>query len=130
VVVRDFNRPNDGEALLWMIEPKTEIPASRGDVVRTVHDDQRGMAIRVYESTTDVTSDEVTDHVLLVEGDLVGLPAGLPKGQEVRLDFELGADGILRIQAQATNGAELRLEARISGQVPPDDQAPLPGIWR
>jgi molecular chaperone DnaK len=130
-VVRDFDRPGEGRRLLWMIEPSTEVPTRRHDVLRTVHEDQRRMAIRVYESMTDVLSDDVDDHLPLVRGDLVGLPAGLGRGHEVRVDFEIGADGILRIRAHDGNGAALSLEARISGQVPPEEQsAPLPGVRR
>jgi molecular chaperone DnaK len=121
VVVRDFDRPGDGNTLFWLIESNTEVPASRHDVLRTVHHDQRRMDIQVYESMTDVLTDDVTEHVLLVRGKLVGLPAGLRRGHEVRLDFDLGVDGILRIRAYDGNGADLRLQARISGQVPPED---------
>lgn len=130
VVVRDFDRPGDGWQLRWLIKPSTEVPTRRHDVLRTVHQDQRRMAIRVYESMTDVLSDDVDDHVPLVAGNLVGLPAGLGRGHEVGLDIELGADGILRIRAH-DGDADLRLEARVTGQVPPEDQeAPLPGIRR
>lgn len=131
VVVRDVDRPRDGKMLLWMIEPNTEVPTQRHDVLCTVHDDQRRMAIQVYESATDVLTDDVEDHLRLVEGDLVGLPAGRPRGDEVALDFELGGDAILRIRARAANGAALRLEAKISGELGPADMdTPLPGIRR
>jgi molecular chaperone DnaK len=131
VVVRDFHRPEDGRTLFWLIKPNTEVPARRQDVLRTVHHDQRRMAIRVYESMTDVLSDDLAEHVPLVDGDLAGLPAGLRKGHEVRLDFDLGADGILRIRAYDGNGADLRLEARVSGQMPPEAEVePLPAIRR
>lgn len=128
VVVRDFDRPADGKTLCWLIEPNTEVPARRHDVLRTVRRDQRWMDIRVYESMTDVLSDDVTEHLPLVRGKLVGLPAGLHRGYEVRLDFDLGVDGILRIRAHDGDGADLRLQARISGQVPPEHEAEqLPG---
>lgn len=131
VVVRDFDRPDEGRRLHWMIEPSTEVPTRAHDVLRTVHTGQRRMAVQVYESMTDVLSDDVDDHLPLVRGDLVGLPAGLGRGHEVRVDFEIGADGILRIRAHDGNGAALSLEARISGQVPPEEPpAPLPAVRR
>src|SRR5262249_35805310 len=129
VVVRDFDRPRDGEMLLWMIKPNTEVPTRSHHVVRTVYDGQRRMKIHVYESTTDELTNNVEDHVRLIESRLDGLPAGRPKGYEVQVDFELGADGILRIRACAANGVALRLEVRIKGEMPPEAWAtPLPGI--
>ena len=131
VVVRDFDRPGNGKRLVWMIEPDTEVPTKHHDVLHTVCDDQRRMAIQVYESTTDILTEHVEDHIRLVDGDLVGLPAGRPRGYEVELDFELGMDGILRIRARAANGATLQLDARISGEVPPEDMDwSLPGKIR
>jgi molecular chaperone DnaK len=131
MVVRDFDRPRDGKMLFWMIKPNTEVPTRSHDVVRTVYDDQRCMKIHVYESTTDELTNNVEDHVRLIESRLDGLPAGRPKGYEVRVDFELGTDGILRIRARAANGAALQLEARVSGGLAPEDMdAPLPGIRR
>lgn len=131
VVVRDFDRPSDGKMLSWLIEPNTQVPVQLHHVLCTVYDNQRRVRIQVYESTTDVLTDNVVDHLRLVEGDLVGLPAGLRKGHEVTLDVELGTDGMLRVQAHEANGAALRLEARISGELPPEDMdVPLPGIRR
>jgi molecular chaperone DnaK len=47
----------------------------------------------------------------------------------VHVDFVLGDDGILHIRAQAANGKELRLEARISGATPAEALTkPLPAI--
>jgi molecular chaperone DnaK len=131
VVVRNVDRPRDGKMLSWMIEPNTEVPTQRHDLLYTVYDNQRRVTIQVYESMTDVLTDNVVDHVRLVEGDLVGLPAGLRKGHEVTLDVELGTDGILRIRAHEANGATLRLEAKVSGELAQEDMdTPLPGIRR
>jgi len=131
VVVRNFDRPGDGKMLSWMIEPNTQVPTQHHDVLYTVYDNQRRMTIQVYESMTDVLTDDVADHVRLAEGDLVGLPAGLRKGHQVTLDVELGTDGLLRIRAHEANGAALRLQARVSGELAQEDMdAPLPGIRR
>jgi molecular chaperone DnaK len=134
-VVRDPDRPDLGRGLLWMIPPGTDVPAIRHHELCTIRDGQRRMAIRIYESATgfvrDDLADDPTDHVRLVEGEVVGLPAGLPKGQPVGIDFELGTDGVLQVCARGANGADLRLEATVSGAMSePEMSAPLPGIRR
>jgi molecular chaperone DnaK len=95
-----------------------------------VYHNQRAMTISVYESMTDVLTEELDEHIRLVEGELTGLPPG-PKGQRVEVTFALGDDGILRTRAVAANKVELTLEARISGLIPDEmKKAPLPTIRR
>jgi molecular chaperone DnaK len=130
-VVRDRRKPQDGSVVSWLIRPNDEIPASPRDTFRTVDDDQETVHIAVYESTTDVLSEELEDNLKLVEGELVGLPPNQPAGQPLEVSFNLEADGILHITAVASNGEELTLEAKISGLVPEEvKRAPLPAIQR
>ncbi|HEU5474855.1 MAG TPA: Hsp70 family protein [Actinophytocola sp.] len=131
-VVRDPNRPDDDDLVVaWLIRPNDEIPAAPRDIFRTVHDGQRRVVITVYESKTDVLSDELEDNLNLVEGELVGLPENQRAGQPIEVSFNLGGDGILRITAVASNGKELTLQAKISGLVPEEvKRAPLPHLQR
>ncbi|HEX8864142.1 MAG TPA: Hsp70 family protein, partial [Lentzea sp.] len=133
-VVRDAARPALGYGVLWMIPPGADVPALRRHEVCTIRDGQRRMAIRVYESATgfvlDDLEDNPADHVSLVEGEITGLPAGLPKGEQVEIGFELGGDGVLQVHVHAHN-ASLRLEAEVAGAMSDDEMsAPLPGIVR
>ena len=132
-VVRDAARPALGHGVLWMIPPGADAPAVRRHEVCTIRDDQRRMAIRVYESATGFVhgdlADAPADHVSLVAGEITGLPAGLPKGAPVEICFELKADGVLRVHARAGNGASLRLDAEVAGAMTETEMsAPLPGI--
>ncbi|WP_328644902.1 Hsp70 family protein [Amycolatopsis sp. NBC_00348] len=130
-IVRD-PRNQDGERIVsWLIRPNDEIPASPRGTFRTVAHGQEMVEIVVYESKTDVLSIELPDNLELVKGDLVGLPPDQPAGQPLEVSFNLQADGILRVSAVASNGKELRLEAKISGLVPEEvKRAPLPALQR
>ena len=130
-IIRDRRNPDEGQIVSWLIRPNDEIPASPRGTFRTIEDGQEAVEIAVYESTTDVLSEELTDNLELVKGDLVGLPPNQPAGQPLEVSFNLEADGILRITAVASNGKELRLEAKISGLVPEEvKRAPLPALQR
>ena len=116
--------------IVWLIHPNDEIPASPHETFYTVHHNQTKVQIEVYESTTDVLSQVIDEHLMLVEGELVGLPSGRLPGQPVEVNYNLGDDGILRVTATA-DGQELRLEAKITGATPADVMAsPLPSIAR
>ncbi|AXX32188.1 Hsp70 family protein [Actinosynnema pretiosum subsp. pretiosum] len=114
----------------WLIKPNDEVPAKPSDTFVTVRDQQREVEISVYESATDVLSPELADNLELVQGTLRELPPG-PAGQPLEVSFDLGADGILRITATASNGREIKLEAKISGLVPDEvKRVPLPALQR
>jgi molecular chaperone DnaK len=130
-VVRDAKRPDSGLVVAWLINPNDEIPASPQQTFYTVVDNQTSVDIDVYESTTDMLSEELTDNLKLVSGVLTGLPPRLPANQPIEVSFNLGGDGILHITATASNGKVLKLQAKISGLVPEEvKRAPLPAIRR
>jgi molecular chaperone DnaK len=116
--------------IAWLIRPNDEIPASPRDTFKTVSHNQTRVHFEVYESTTDVLSEDLTEHLKLIEGELVGLPNGRPAGQPIDVSYNLGDDGILRVTASAS-GQQLRLEAKIAGSTPtPLDPDELPNIMR
>jgi molecular chaperone DnaK len=129
-VIRDRRRPDGDKIVSWLIKPNDEIPATPEKTFGTVENDQESVRIAVYESTTDMLSEEIHDNLELVAGDLVKLPPG-PAGQPLLVAFRLGSDGILQIKATSTDGKELRLEAKISGLIPEEvKRTPLPAIQR
>ncbi|RLK54190.1 Hsp70 family protein [Actinokineospora cianjurensis] len=129
-VVRDRKRSMEDLIVAWLIKPNDEIPVDIKETLYTVSVDQPTMQIQVFESTTDQLSENLSDHVQLVTGDLTNLPAG-PAGEPVAITFALGSDAILRIRAVAANGSDLALEAKISGQIPDEvKRSPLPTIVR
>jgi len=129
-VLRKHSMPDAGLIVSWLINPNDEIPAAPAGTFSTSVDQQSEVEISVYESTTDVLSPELEDNLLLVDGMLTGLPLG-PAGQPLEVSFALGSDGILHVKATASNGKEIKLEAKISGLVPEEvKRAPLPALQR
>lgn len=131
-VVRDAERPSLGHGVLWLIPPGADVPAVRQHEVCTIRDGQRRMAIRVYESATGFVlgdlADNPADHTALVEGEITGLPAGVPKGEPVEIGFELDGNGVLHVHVRAPD-TSLRLEAKVAGAMTEDEMnAPLPGV--
>ncbi|QFZ18630.1 Hsp70 family protein [Saccharothrix syringae] len=129
LIVRDAGRPSLGSAVHWIIAPNTPLPTSGRHTLCTVRDGQTAMRVAVYESTTDVLSDDEADHLRLDERTMEGLPRDGRRGDPIELDFSLGADGVLRIDARAANGARLRIETQVRGGGT-DAVAPLPGLRR
>jgi molecular chaperone DnaK len=129
--VKVVDSPQDGVGHIeWLVRPNDELPASPRGTFRTISHDQQEVNVRVYESSTDVLTGVLAEHLLLVEGQLVGLPPGQPAGQPIEIAYTLGDDAILRIRASSQQ-RELSLEARISGATPQDVMnAPLPDIQR
>ncbi|MFJ6673292.1 Hsp70 family protein [Actinosynnema sp. NPDC091369] len=129
LITRDAGRPSLGSAVHWIIVPNTPLPTSGRHTLCTVGDRQTTMRIAVYESMTDVLSDDEADHLRLDERIMEGLPRDGRRGDPVELDFSLGADGVLRIDAHAANGARLEIETQVRGR-DTDTVAPLPGLRR
>lgn len=130
-VVRDKARSHTDLMVSWLIRPNDEIPASPRETFYTIKDNQTAVEIEVYESTTDILSEELADNLKLVDGVLQGLPPGLPADQPIDVSFNLGGDGMLHITATASNGKQLKLNAKISGLVPDEvKNAPLPPALR
>ncbi|MGM1058714.1 Hsp70 family protein [Saccharothrix sp. Mg75] len=130
LIMRDAGRPSlSSSTMHWIIVPNTPLPTSGRHTLCTVRDGQTAMRVAVYESMTDVLSDEEADHLRLDERTLEGLPRDGRRGDPVELDFSLGVDGVLRIDAHAANGARLRIETQVRGR-DTDTVAPLPGLRR
>lgn len=120
-------RHDPSEYIEWIIKPQDELPASHTEQFQTVEDGQTTVEVVVYESATNVLSDDPDANTELIRGDLTGLPPGRPAGQPLTIAHMLGRDGVLHIVATGPSGQELRLECEIRGAMPPGERSrPLP----
>lgn len=129
--IRAVRGPDDTVGhIAWLIEPNDPVPVTKQKIFGTVHHGQTEVEVEVHESPTTHLVEDPARNKLLITGRLVDLPPGQPPGKHpVTVDFALGDDGILRISARGDNGAELTLEARITGATSPEELArPLPRI--
>jgi molecular chaperone HscC len=81
----------DGQ-FLPIIERNTVIPVSRSEVVHTIEDNQRRMAIRVFQGESRL----VKDNVRLGELN-ISLPPGLAGKEKVEIRFTYDASGLLEV---------------------------------
>ncbi len=115
--VSSLNRKGEVE-VAWLIKPNDPVPCNPTQDFYTVHANQTEVVLEVFESPTTELVNLPAENKMLVEGLLTGLPARQPPGTRLDVDFTLGEDGILHILARAENGAEMSLEAKISGATP------------
>ncbi|WP_214404333.1 Hsp70 family protein [Pseudonocardia lacus] len=113
----------------WIIKPQSELPASHSEQFRTLERGQTAVKIVVYESATNVLSEDPDANTELITGELTGLPPGKPPGQPLEVVHTLGTDGVLRIVATGPSGQRLDLEHHLRGELPPEERdRPLPAL--
>lgn len=113
----------------WIIEPQSELPASHTAPFQTLEHGQTSVDIVVYESATNVLSEDPDANNELITGELTGLPPNKPAGQPLEVTHTLGTDGVLRIVATGPSRQRLDLEYRLRGEMPPEERArPLPAL--
>ncbi len=93
-VTKEFGRRDIPGFFLPIIHRNTTIPVSREESVCTIHDNQRRIAVHVYQGEARRCKDNL--HLGSLEVD--GIPLG-PAGQEVRLRFTYDLNGILEVEA-------------------------------
>jgi len=119
------------EYVSWIINPQDELPVEHTERFATLFHGQTEVELVVYESATNVLSDDPDANTELIRGDLKGLPPAKPAGQRVDVTHRLGPDGVLGIVATGPSGQRLELEYHIRGAVPPEELArPLPALAR
>lgn len=85
-------------------------------VVATILRGQAAIRIQVYEQAGALESAEVEHNRRVLDGELSGLPQGLPPGSPIAVRLGLGLDGRLSVHAvEPGSGATLQLEAYIDG---------------
>jgi molecular chaperone DnaK len=125
------SREDPTEYIEWIIKPQDELPASHTEHFQTLEHGQTMVEVVVYESATNLLSDDPDNNIELIRGDLTGLPPGKPPGQPLTIAHTLGRDGVLKIVATGPSGQELQLECEIRGAMPAGERArPLPVLVR
>ncbi len=121
----------DDQYVTWIIKPQDELPARHTEHFATRYKGQTEVEIVVYESATNLLSEDPEANTELIRGMLTGLPPGKPAGEPVDVAHTLGPDGVLTIVATAPSGQELTLTYEIRGAMPEEERLrPLPALAR
>ncbi|WP_327100964.1 Hsp70 family protein [Nocardia vinacea] len=86
-----------GLAATWLVHRNSTLPVKVRRSFGTVRADQDEIALTIVEQQGQAASARPDDTKVLVEGRIRGIPAGYPEGSEVRVTFEMGFDGVLRV---------------------------------
>ncbi|MEV5838117.1 Hsp70 family protein [Nocardia sp. NPDC052112] len=86
-----------GLAATWLVHRNSTLPVKVRRSFGTVRADQDEIALTIVEQQGQAASARPEDAKVLVEGRIRGIPAGYPEGSEVRVTFEMGFDGVLRV---------------------------------
>ncbi|WP_433762156.1 Hsp70 family protein [Nocardia sp. CA-135398] len=86
-----------GLAATWLVHRNSTLPVKVRRSFGTVRADQDEIALTIVEQQGQAASARPEDTKVLVEGRIRGIPAGYPEGSEVRVTFEMGFDGVLRV---------------------------------
>jgi molecular chaperone DnaK (HSP70) len=98
----------------YLIHNNTPLPAEVPGTYGTLVTNQQNVRIKVMEQGGQEESATLADNVLLVEGEIVGLPPGLPAGSPIQVTFLLAEDGTLSVRAvEPSSGRDLRLDAQV-----------------
>ncbi|MEI9975281.1 MAG: Hsp70 family protein [Ignavibacteriota bacterium] len=115
VVAWDENSGRD--EVVYLIHSNSPVPA---DITETGFGtrvaNQTSVEIRVMEQGGQAESEDVSNNVELVSGEISGIPPGLGAGSPIHVTFRLAKDGTLQVTAsEASSGRDLRLEATVEG---------------
>ncbi|MFI6363690.1 Hsp70 family protein [Nocardia sp. NPDC050630] len=86
-----------GLAATWLVHRNSTLPVKVRRSFGTVRADQDEIALTIVEQQGQAASARPEDTKVLVEGRIRGIPPGYPEGSEVRVTFEMGFDGVLRV---------------------------------
>ncbi|WP_433202311.1 Hsp70 family protein [Nocardia sp. CA-107356] len=86
-----------GLAATWLVQRNSTLPVKVRRSFGTVRADQDEIALTIVEQQGQAASLRPEDTKVLVEGRIRGIPAGYPEGSEVRVTFEMGFDGVLKV---------------------------------
>ncbi|GAA4720021.1 Hsp70 family protein [Phytohabitans rumicis] len=117
-LVHDSHDKSGQRRYVWhVVHQNDPLPVvDRQITLATILDGQASIRIEVYEQAGAVESAEVDDNRLVLDGELSGLPPGLPAGSPIQLTLRIGLDGRLSLVAtEPKSGAALTIEACIDG---------------
>jgi molecular chaperone DnaK len=115
--------PGSGSYLIdHLIRPNTPLPHAEPQTYGTARENQDGIFIEVYEQSGKEVSREVENNTRILEGEITGLPPGLPAGSPVSVVFQLSPEGILEVLArEKSSNKELTLRGQVSGVMNEDE---------
>ena len=120
LLVEDSDDPTATRSFVQQVIHQNErLPiVDRPAALATILPSQRKIKISVYEQAGSVQSPDVEHNRPVLEGELTGLPAGLPAGSRIVLLLSLGLDGRLQVTAtEPRTGTSLMLEAFVEGVI-------------
>jgi molecular chaperone DnaK len=117
------------ESVVFLIHNNTKVPQEVTQTFGTLKANQRSVHVRIMEQLGQVESTELEHNRLITDGELTGLPSGLPAGAPIHITFGLEADGQLDVFAvEPTSGAELRLQTKLEGVMSAEEIEESKGI--
>jgi hypothetical protein len=98
--------------LSWLVHRNDRLPLRTSRSYGTMRRDQEVIQVTVVEQQGQVESSRPEDAKILIVGEITGIPPGYDEGSEVRVTFEMGFDGVLRVTAfHVDAGIPLQLTA-------------------
>ncbi|MDE7407053.1 MAG: Hsp70 family protein, partial [Muribaculaceae bacterium] len=100
-----------------LIFANTSLPARMTDTFLTMHDNQRAVSVKVYESDfTDPAKDKVVKDKFctLLENKTLQVTGDYPKGTQITVTFNISNEGILSVNA-CIGSDELDFALKIAG---------------
>jgi molecular chaperone DnaK len=117
------------ESVVFLIHNNSQVPQQVTQTFGTLKANQRSVHVRIMEQLGQVESPELEHNRLITDGELTGLPSGLPASAPIQITFRLEADGQLDVSAvEPTSGAELHLQTKLEGVMTADEIEESKGI--
>ncbi|MGQ0467592.1 MAG: Hsp70 family protein [Sporichthyaceae bacterium] len=83
----------------WLVRRNDPLPIKVARSFGTMRTDQDTISIVVVEQQGQSASADPNDAKILMAGQIEGIPPGYSGGSEVRIDFQMGFDGVLHVTA-------------------------------
>jgi len=104
VVSRGFGvlavNPDAGRLeVTWLVHRNDRLPIRVARSFGTMRADQEVVEVTVVEQQGQAESARADDAKVLIAGEITGIPPGSPEGSEIRVQFEMGFDGVLHVTA-------------------------------
>ncbi|MGQ0845985.1 MAG: Hsp70 family protein [Sporichthyaceae bacterium] len=97
----------------WLVRRNDPLPIKVWRSFGTMRMDQDTISIVVVEQQGQSASPDPNDAKVLMAGQIEGIPPGYSDGSEVRIDFQMGFDGVLHVTA---HHVEANLPLKLSAE--------------